>query len=36
MEVAKHPKMVAAWDIYNPMGKEVGIDYSEIAGFINE
>lgn len=35
-EVSKHPKMVAAWDIYNSMGLDAGIQESEIAGFINE
>jgi hypothetical protein len=32
-EVAEHPKMKAAWDIYNNMGREIGLDESQIAGF---
>ena len=32
-EVAAHPKMIAAWDIYNDMGKEIGLDNDQIAGF---
>jgi hypothetical protein len=35
-EVAAHPKMVAAWEIYNAMGLEAGIPQNEIAGFVNE
>jgi hypothetical protein len=35
-QVAKHPKMMAAWDIYNEMGLKDGIHQSEIAGFVNE
>lgn len=32
-EVAKHPKMIAAWNIYNAMGLEAGIPQQDIAGF---
>ena len=30
------PKMQAAWEIYNAMGNDAGLDGSQIAGFANE
>jgi len=35
-QVAAHPKMQAAWEIYNAMGNDAGLDGSQIAGFANE
>lgn len=36
LEVSQHPKMIAAWEIYNAQGNEDGIHESQIAGFVNE